>query len=67
MQFDIAISETPIRDKAVALWYNGHMDQELSIKGLTHKYRIGILGNRETEGKVRDNEKSRNPESRHRV
>jgi hypothetical protein len=33
MQFDIAISETPIRDKDVALWYNGHMDQEFSPKG----------------------------------
>jgi len=33
MQFDIAISGTSIRDKAVALWYNGHMDQELIPKG----------------------------------
>jgi hypothetical protein len=33
IQSDILISETLIRDKAVSLWYNGHMDQELSLKG----------------------------------
>jgi hypothetical protein len=33
MHFSIAMSETPIGDKAVVLWDSGHMGQELSQEG----------------------------------